>query len=195
MGEDLSLIGALEMNREKRAHPQVSIRGRHLNLGKFFDKVLVDSGYKIPLCRAKLDDMPFQTSFFFTLVALFSPVLAATNQFQRWYPEYRHIFQRILRENCSDEYAFYLAGQRNSTRFENLDRWVGAAKASQLAFPPASCVLEHTSEWMKLNMAGAAVLLGLTPTILALHYCATPSSWNVSRCWSTFGIPIPERRL
>lgn len=70
-------------------------------------------------------------------------------------------------ENCNDEYAFYLTGQRDSTRFENQDRWIGAGASSQLAFPTASCVLDHTSEWMKFNMAGAAVLLGLTPSILA----------------------------
>ncbi|KAF7507550.1 hypothetical protein GJ744_010341 [Endocarpon pusillum] len=110
--------------------------------------------------------MTSKIAFLFTLVSLLSPVLAATNQFQHWYPEYRHIFQRILRQNCSDEYAFYLAGRKNFTRFEYYDRWIGAVNTSQLAFPPASCVLDHTSEWMKFNMAAAAVLLGLTPSIL-----------------------------
>lgn len=111
--------------------------------------------------------MSLKTVVFFTLATLLSPAFAATNQFQRWYPEYRHIFQRILRDNCSDEYTFYLAGHRNVTRFENFDRWIGATKTSQLAFPPSSCVLDHASEWMKVNMAGANVLLGLTPSILA----------------------------
>ena len=111
--------------------------------------------------------MSLKTVLLFTLATLLSPALATTNQFQRWYPEYRHIFQRVLRDDCSNEYAFYLAGHRNVTRFQNFDRWIGATKTSQLAFPPASCVLDHTSEWMKFNMASASVLLGLTPTILA----------------------------
>lgn len=111
--------------------------------------------------------MTFKTSFLFILIALLTPVIPTRDQFQRWYPEYRFIFQRILHENCSDEYAYYLAGERNRTRFETQDRWIGSTRTSQLAFPPAYCVLEHSSEWMKFNMAGAAVLLGLTPAILA----------------------------
>ena len=115
--------------------------------------------------------MTFKTTLLLTLVVLFAPVIAqiqvtSTGQFQSWYPEYKHIFQRILRENCSDEYAYYLAGQPNSTRFEQ-DKRDGGVETSQLAFPPASCILNNLSEWVKFNMASAAVLLGLTPSILA----------------------------
>lgn len=111
--------------------------------------------------------MAFKTLFLFTLIALLTPVIATSHQFQRWYPEYRRRFQRILRENCSDEYAYYLAGEKNRTRFETQDEWIGSTPTSQLAFPPANCVLDHSSEWMKFNMAAEAVLLGLTPAILA----------------------------
>ena len=112
--------------------------------------------------------MAFRTLFLLVLIGVvISPVLASKRQFQNWYPEYRHVFQKIMRENCSEEYAYYLAGYRNSTRFFQKDRWIGAGATSQLAFPPASCVFDHTSEWHKVNMAGAAVLLGLTPSILA----------------------------
>jgi hypothetical protein len=110
--------------------------------------------------------MTFKTVLFFVVI-FFSPALAATNQFRQWYPEYRHQFQRILRENCTEEYAFYLAGQKNQTRYLQQDMWIGSSPTSQLAFPPASCVLNHSTEWMKFNMAAAAVLLGLTPSILA----------------------------
>lgn len=110
--------------------------------------------------------MTFKTSFLFTLIALLAPVIATMNQLQRWYPKYRFIFQRILRENSSDEiYAYYLAGKKTRTRLDTQDAWIGPTKSSQLAFPPANCVLDHFSEWMKDNMAGAAVLLGLTPAI------------------------------
>ena len=113
--------------------------------------------------------MVFRTLFLLVLVGLVivSPVLASKRQFVNWYPEYRHVFQRIMRENCSEEYAYYLNGIRNSTRFLQEDSWIGAQVPSQLAFPPASCVFNHLSEWHKVNMAGAAVMLGLTPSILA----------------------------
>jgi hypothetical protein len=89
------------------------------------------------------------------------------NQFQHWYPEYRIIFRRLLRENCTEEYAFYLAGHKNRTRYIHFDIWIGSSETSQVVFPTASCILNHTSGWVKFNMAAAAVLLGLTPTILA----------------------------
>jgi hypothetical protein len=100
------------------------------------------------------------------LVLLVSPAFASINQFQAWYSEYRRIFQKILREDCSEEHAFFLAGQSNPERFDK-DQWSGATHTSQVVFPLASCILNHCSEWMKANMAAAAVLLGLTPTILA----------------------------
>lgn len=111
--------------------------------------------------------MTFKTSFLFTLIALLTPVIASRDQFQHWYPEYRFIFQRIMRENCSDGYAYYLAGQKNWTQFKAQDRWIGSPGTSMLVFPTAYCVLNNSSDWMKANMAGAAVLLGLTPAILA----------------------------
>lgn len=118
-------------------------------------------------CIAELNNMTSETLLLFTLIALLTPVIATSHQFQRWYPEYRRRIQRILRENCSDEYAYYLAGEKNRTRFETQDEWIGSTPTSQLAFAPANCVLDHSSEWMKFNMAAAAVLLGLTPAILA----------------------------
>ena len=158
--------------RQKRARPWANKSlGRHLDISTsiFFDHVLVDGSWlNFLVCSCKLENMVFRTFSLLTLVGLvFFPVVASTKQFESWYPEYQHVFHKILRENRSEEYDYYLAGHRNSTRFFRKDRWAGAGATSQLAFPAASCVLDHTSEWQKVNMAGAAVLLGLTPSILA----------------------------
>ncbi|KAH8726484.1 hypothetical protein GQ44DRAFT_825814 [Phaeosphaeriaceae sp. PMI808] len=110
--------------------------------------------------------MPKNTIIFLVLVLFSSSVLAAPEQFKYWYKEYRHIFTKILRENCKEEHEFYLRGKTNETRFEEHDRWIGAFKSSQMVFPVANCILDASSEWMKVNMAGATVMLGLTPSML-----------------------------
>jgi hypothetical protein len=91
----------------------------------------------------------------------------ATQQFQEWYPEWRFILNRILDENCHEEYEYWFNGQRNMTKFALVDVWLGAYGESALARPIASCILSNTSDWIKSEMASTAVLLGLTLTILA----------------------------
>ncbi|KAF2663848.1 hypothetical protein BT63DRAFT_113190 [Microthyrium microscopicum] len=92
----------------------------------------------------------------------------ATKQFQEWYPEYGFMFKRILEENCTEQYQYYLSGQKNMTRLDLYDQWDGSSKTSALAQPVASCILRNTSDWIKSGMASAAVLLGVTPAILAI---------------------------
>jgi hypothetical protein len=89
---------------------------------------------------------------------------AVTTQFQQWYPEFGFIFDRILHENCSAEFATYLTMKKSDAPIEI---WTGGSKTSRLAQPVVNCILNYTSEFIKSNMASAAVLLGLTPTILA----------------------------
>jgi len=104
------------------------------------------------------------------LFALFSFKVSAgdlpRDQFKDWYPEFGHVFDRILHRNCSIEYATYLTGNINQTLIDRY-RYVGADKDNVLAQSVSNCILESTSEFIKSNMAGAGVLLGLTPTILA----------------------------
>jgi len=88
------------------------------------------------------------------------------DQFKDWYPEFGHVFDRILHKNCSVEYNTYLTGNINQTLIDRY-RYVGADKDNVLAQSVSNCILEATSEFIKSNMAGAGVLLGLTPTILA----------------------------
>lgn len=93
--------------------------------------------------------------------------LASLVQFQQWYHEYRLVFNKTLYEDCHDVYEYYLSGIVNWTQFEEHDMWTGASKTSALVQPVANCILEHTSPYILVNMASAAVLLGLAPTILA----------------------------
>ena len=95
----------------------------------------------------------------------FRRALAVTRpQFTHWYPEYRDIFRQILRENCSEEYQYYLYSSMNKAyKFS----FTGGAPTTQLSQPVVQCILQSTSEFIKSNMASAQVLLGLTPTMLA----------------------------
>ncbi|EHK20729.1 uncharacterized protein TRIVIDRAFT_119076, partial [Trichoderma virens Gv29-8] len=92
---------------------------------------------------------------------------AAKNQFQQWYPEYGFIFDRILHNNCSSQYELYTNGTENRTEWEQSSRWLGAGSTSALIVPLVNCVLENAPEYVKSGMAGASVILGLTPSILA----------------------------
>jgi hypothetical protein len=105
----------------------------------------------------------------FIIIFCYAPLVSAfaTQQFQDWYPEWKDIFQRILSENCTEQYEYWLSGRRNLTQYNLFDRWAGAYWQSALAQPIASCILSNTSDWIKSEMASAAVLLGLTPSILA----------------------------
>lgn len=49
-----------------------------------------------------------------------------------------------------------------------MDRYTGGGWTSQLAQPVVNCILEHTSEFVKSNVASAQVLLGLSPPMLAV---------------------------
>lgn len=61
-----------------------------------------------------------------------------------------------MKDNCSTEYDIYLHGQPRSDFKQWLNDYV------------TNCILDNASETMKMNMQAAAVLLGLTPTILSL---------------------------
>ena len=100
------------------------------------------------------------------LLALYiSCTLGSTNQFKHWYTEFEYPFQTILRDNCTKEYHHYLYGVRNNSA---IDSKQGADPTNQLAVPVVDCILSYTSEFIKSAMASAQVLLGLTPTMLAV---------------------------
>ncbi|RSL62987.1 hypothetical protein CEP53_004577 [Fusarium sp. AF-6] len=88
---------------------------------------------------------------------------SSVDQFQRWYPQYRHVFDNITRANCSVEYRNYKSGIINST---NINYLAGGDKFTALTQPLIDCILDNTSEYLKGSMTSAQVLLGIMPTII-----------------------------
>ena len=78
--------------------------------------------------------------------------------FHQWYPQWRQNFLNATHQNCSAAFHAYLTEKPPPNHPE------------ALAAEMVRCLLSsvYVDEGMKTNMASAAVLLGLLPTILAL---------------------------
>lgn len=88
---------------------------------------------------------------------------SSVDQFQHWFPQYRHVFENITQANCSVQYDDYKSGVINST---NINYLAGGDKFTALTQPLIDCILENTSEYLKGTMTSAQVLLGIMPTIV-----------------------------
>ncbi|KAI8622909.1 hypothetical protein F5Y19DRAFT_483308 [Xylariaceae sp. FL1651] len=99
----------------------------------------------------------------------------AVSQFKQWYEQYGYVFKDILNKKCQKEYQNYLYGiDSNVTAID----WQGGGdEPSIITQPVILCILNNTSDYIKSVMSSAQVLLGLTPTILAL---LGPSSAELS---------------
>jgi len=90
-----------------------------------------------------------------------SVVSAATGKnFRVWYPEYAPVFEELLDTTCAAEYTTWAEGNRATFDFSNGTATTGEAVVQ--------CLLSSTSEFMKTNMASAAVLLGIMPFALSV---------------------------
>ena len=105
-----------------------------------------------------------------SLIALAQAALArlASKRFQHWH-WYDASFANIIHENCSVEYNNYLSKYDSGWHFGSpyYDTQEGPGQSWTWMDPLINCLLDHTNELGKANMASAAVLLGLMPTILA----------------------------
>ena len=90
---------------------------------------------------------------------------ASRSQFRKWYPEFNLTFEEIVRLNCTAEYDLYLHAEKN---LSNIDNFSGGDWTNQLAQPVVACILRFTPEFIKANIGSAQVLLGLTPSMLAV---------------------------
>ncbi|KAI1741375.1 hypothetical protein F4680DRAFT_416620 [Xylaria scruposa] len=91
-----------------------------------------------------------------TLCALLSVVHASpTHQFDHFFPGWNQDIQDILRDNCSEPYASYLA-----------DKIKPGRGVLSLVNDVIDCVLGEFPESRKANLATGALVLGLIPTIL-----------------------------
>ncbi|KAL2672174.1 hypothetical protein Neosp_012874 [[Neocosmospora] mangrovei] len=88
---------------------------------------------------------------------------SSVDQFQQWYPQYKHVFDNITRANCSVQFRNYKSGIINST---NINYLAGGDKFTALTQPLIDCILDNTSEYLKGSMTSAQVLLGIMPTII-----------------------------
>lgn len=90
----------------------------------------------------------------------------SSKQFQDWYPEYAQIFTRIRDDNCSTEFQNYLEGKSDISIKELKSQ--GGSEHSRFVHPVILCILDNTNEYIKAALSSAQVILGLTPTILAI---------------------------
>ncbi|KAK4042868.1 hypothetical protein C8A01DRAFT_44087 [Parachaetomium inaequale] len=95
-----------------------------------------------------------------SILALFA--LGASAQFRTWYPEYGSNFQNSLETYCSAEYDAWAAGLPPSPEDYAANGTTSTGQAL------VQCILSSTSEFMKANMASAAVLLGIMPFALSV---------------------------
>ncbi|KAK4129783.1 hypothetical protein N657DRAFT_640456 [Parathielavia appendiculata] len=82
--------------------------------------------------------------------------------FREWYPEYAPILQNTLETVCAAEYHAWAAGLPAPPDSYAAN---GTTSAGQAV---VQCILSTTSEFMKSNMASAAVLLGIMPFALSV---------------------------
>ena len=94
-------------------------------------------------------------------------------QFAQWYSQYGFAFQKLLAEKCEVEYGHYLYDNPTNA----IIYWEeGGGTANTLVQPVVSCLLDHMPQFIMSNMQSAQVLLGLTPTILAILGASTEES-------------------
>lgn len=109
----------------------------------------------------------FRLVLFLFIFCLHWPRMVAADskdQFKTWYEEFGPTFEAILRDNCSYEYEQYLTVPKKDAP---IDWLTGGGNTNRLAQPVVNCILRYTSGFILSNMAAAAVVLGLMPTILA----------------------------
>lgn len=76
------------------------------------------------------------------------------------------MLQRILRNNCSTEYATYKTGERPE----------GSEDQSAIISPLINCIFETLTEHNKAEIAAGAVVLGLLPAILQMMGSKPPET-------------------
>ena len=92
-------------------------------------------------------------------------MLRSRAQFKSWYPQYVYQLSIIMREDCQGAYSIYLYGTRHNTTEVTLS---GAGRYTLFVEPMINCLLENLSEYIKYQMGSTQIMLGLTPTIIAL---------------------------
>ncbi|KAI1281504.1 hypothetical protein F5Y07DRAFT_262487 [Xylaria sp. FL0933] len=112
-------------------------------------------------------------------------LLQPQTQFLDWYEQYGYVFANYLKDDCSQQYQNYLYGVGTTVDAKwvgfnepvvvygpgtniSIDFQTGGDCPSSITQPVINCLFNHTSDYIKSAMSSAQVLLGLTPTILAV---------------------------
>ena len=106
-------------------------------------------------------------SVFLTAFTIVSPndQLRSKGQFKDWYSQFRVAFASIAKNNCSVAYDIYLHGTQQNTTIDEIQ---GTGTITIFTEPMIECILKNSSEYIKYALSAAQVMLGLTPTIIAL---------------------------
>lgn len=92
-------------------------------------------------------------------------LLRSRRQFRSWYSQYVYQFSNFAQHNCTEPYSVYLYGTRQNTSEETIS---GAGKFTLFVQPMINCLLENSSEYLKYQLSSSQVMLGVTPTMIAL---------------------------
>lgn len=100
-------------------------------------------------------------------VALQSPndILRSRVQFRSWFNQYSYQFNLIAKDNCTAEYSIYLYGTRQNTSDQTL---TGAGQFTLFVQPMINCLLDNAGGYIQYQLSSSQVLLGITPTIIAV---------------------------
>jgi hypothetical protein len=101
------------------------------------------------------------------LVAIANPSdsMRSRKQFQHWFPQFETALSTIVNTTCSDEYNYYLTGDRQNTNGTEISLY---GKNAAFVEPLISCILGASSQYMQYALNTSQVILGLTPTIIAI---------------------------
>ena len=101
------------------------------------------------------------------VVALVNPhdFLRSRHQFRSWFQQYSYQFNLIAKDNCTDEYSVYLYGTRQNTSDQTMS---GAGKYTLFVQPMVNCLLSNAGSYVQYQLSSSQVLLGITPTIIAV---------------------------
>jgi len=91
--------------------------------------------------------------------------LRSKAQFQSWYSQFGKPFANISKTYCSREFDIYLHGTRKTTTKAIIN---GSEPITIFVEPMINCVLSYTSPYILSALGSAQVMLGLTPTLIAL---------------------------
>jgi len=107
----------------------------------------------------------------FAAIAISNPneILRSRSQFQSWYHQFGRSFA-AAKLQCPAEYEIYLHGTKKN---ETVDVILGSDSLTMFVTPIIECIINHCSEYIKYSLGTAQVMLGVTPTIVALLGAST----------------------